>query len=136
MTPSANNPERRETDFSQLPAAPTDFDRTPEDPSAMPSDPAGPRLLLIPAIYIILGAAVGALTDWLSRGHQVTTRSMAFGAGQGIGVGMLLFVAAFIRIRRRERDQRFINQDRRPSDDDDWAGAREVVRKSKPEQAD
>src|SRR5262245_20972499 len=125
------NPERREPGFSSLPQSPTDFDRVPEDPAAQPSDPAGERLLLIPAAYIVAGAIFGALVGWLTKGDAATERGIAVGALYGAGVGLLLALLAFFVFRRRDRDQKFAGPDSRRSSEGEWAGVRDIMRRQR-----
>jgi hypothetical protein len=134
MSTTPDKPDRGQTDFSALPRAPTDFDRTPaEEPTAPPGTISDQTLLWIQAACALVGAGLGALTAWLARGHQVTSWDLRAGAMIGGVIAFLLAFLAVFRNRRKERDAKFDHRD--IHGDDEWAAAREVLRKKKDETA-
>jgi hypothetical protein len=130
MSPTPDKPERGETDFSALPQAPTDYDRTPaEEPTAPPGTISDQTLLWIQAACALAGAGIGALGAWLARGHEVTAFDLRAGAMIGAVIAFLLAFIAVFRNRRKEKDAKFDHRD--IHGDDQWAGARAVLRKKK-----
>jgi hypothetical protein len=128
MSPTPDKPERGQTDFLALPQAPTDFDRTPaKEPAAPRGTISDQTLLWIQAACTLVGAGIGALAAWGARGHEVTSFDLRAGAMIGAVIAFLLAFIAVFRNRRKEKDAKFDHRDIHA--DDDWAGAREVLRK-------